>query len=237
VLDDSYVSAHGAVRPGRYVMLAVTDTGEGMDKQTQARIFEPFFTTKAAGRGTGLGLATVFGIVKQSGGDIWVYSERFRGTTFKVYLPRVDEPLVEEEAPNPGQVSGGTETVLLVEDADNLRQLGREILTEHGYDVVEARSGREATALLETHPGGFDLLLTDLVMPGMNGKELAAKAAAVRPGIKVLFMSGYTDDALGHHGALDPGMALLEKPFTVDLLLRKVREALDCERTEALHQG
>jgi len=231
-LDESYVAAHSAVRPGRYVMLAVTDSGEGMDKETQARIFEPFFTTKAVGRGTGLGLATVFGIVKQSGGDIWVYSERFRGTTFKVYLPRVDEALDEENATS-GRVAGGTETVMLVEDADNLRELGREILTEHGYDVVEARSGREAVALLETHPGGFDLLLTDLVMPGMNGRELADKAAAARPGIKVLYMSGYTDDALGHHGALDPGMALLEKPFTVDRLLRKVRETLDAERIEA----
>jgi two-component system cell cycle sensor histidine kinase/response regulator CckA len=226
VLDGSYVSAHRAVRPGRYVMLAVTDTGEGMDAETQARIFEPFFTTKEAGKGTGLGLATVFGIVKQSEGDIWVYSERFHGTTFKVYLPRVDEP-ENEEASTGGQVSVGTETVLLVEDADTLRELGREILTDHGYKVVEARSGPEAVALLGSHDGVIDLLLTDLVMPGMTGKELADQASARRPGIKVLFMSGYTDDALGHHGAVDPGVALVEKPFTVDLFLRKVRETLD----------
>ena len=226
------MSAHNAVRPGRYVMLAVTDTGEGMDKETQARIFEPFFTTKGAGRGTGLGLAMVFGIVKQSGGDIWVYSERFHGPTFKVYLPRVDEPLAEEASAR-ARVSGGTETVMVVEDADNLRQLAREILSEQGYNVVEARSGREAVALLETDARRFDLLLTDLVMPGMSGRELADRAASVRPGIKVLFMSGYTDDALGNHGALDPGMSLIEKPFTVDVLLHRVRETLDAEPAAA----
>jgi two-component system cell cycle sensor histidine kinase/response regulator CckA len=226
-LDESYGSVHLAVRPGRYVMLAVTDTGTGMDAATQARIFEPFFTTKEAGKGTGLGLSTVFGIVKQSEGNIWVYSEPLRGTTFKVYLPRVDE-VVEEQSPRKAEAAaGGSETILLVEDADSLRELGREILEEHGYKVIEASSGTTALEGLERHTGALDLILTDLVMSGMSGRELADQITRMRPGTKVLFMSGYTDDALGHHGVLGPGTAFVEKPFTIDGLLRKVREVLD----------
>jgi hypothetical protein len=226
-LDESYSSAHLAVRPGRYVMLAVTDTGMGMDAATRARIFEPFFTTKEAGKGTGLGLSTVFGIVKQSEGDVWVYSEPLRGTTFKIYLPRVHD-VMEERAPTKAESpSGGSETILLVEDDDSLRELGREILEEHGYKIIEASSGTAALEALERHTGSLDLLLTDLVMSGMSGRELADQITRTRPGTKVLFMSGYTDDALGHHGVLESGTAFVEKPFTIDGLLRKVREVLE----------
>jgi len=226
-LDDSYVSAHCEVMPGHYVMLAVTDTGMGMDADTQARIFEPFFTTKEAGKGTGLGLATVFGVVKQSGGSIWVYSERFRGTTFKVYLPRVDEIAHQDAASMERPAAGGSETILLVEDADSLRELARETLEGHGYRVVEAASGAAALEALERESEPIDLILTDLVMGGMSGRELADKITAKRPGMRVLYMSGYTDDALGHHGVLDSGVAFVEKPFTIDRLLGKVREVLD----------
>jgi len=226
-LDESYTSAHLTVRPGRYVMLAVTDTGVGMDAATQARIFEPFFTTKEAGKGTGLGLSTVFGIVKQSEGNIWVYSEPLRGTTFKIYLPRVDD-VVKDQTPREAETpSGGSETILLVEDSDSLRELGREILEEHGYKVIEASSGTAALETLERHTGSLDLILTDLVMSGMSGRELADEITRMRPGTKVLFMSGYTDDALGHHGVLESGTAFVEKPFTIDGLLRKVRGVLD----------
>lgn len=226
-LDHSYSSAHLAVRPGRYVMLAVTDTGMGMDAATQARIFEPFFTTKEAGKGTGLGLSTVFGIVKQSEGNIWVYSEPGHGTTFKIYLPRVDEVTEVLPPTEAGAASGGAETILLVEDADSLRELGREILEDGGYTVIEASSGTAALETLERHTGSLDLVLTDLVMPGMSGRELVDQIRRLRPGTKVLFMSGYTDDALGHNGVLESGTAFVEKPFTIDGLLRKVREVLD----------
>ena len=226
-LDESYVSAHHEVTPGHYVMLAVTDTGLGMDAETQARIFEPFFTTKEAGKGTGLGLATVFGIVKQSGGSIWVYSERLRGTTFKVYLPRVDEVAPEGAASGEGPGAGGSERILLVEDADSLRELAREALEEHGYKVVQAVSGPAALEALERESDPIDLVLTDLVMGGMSGRELAEQITAKRPGMRVLYMSGYTDDALAHHGVLDSNVAFVEKPFTIDGLLRKVRDVLD----------
>jgi CheY-like chemotaxis protein len=229
-LDESYTSAHLAVRPGHYVILAVTDSGMGMDAATQARIFEPFFTTKEAGKGTGLGLATVFGIVKQSEGNVWVYSEPQRGTTFKIYLPRADEVVEEQPAREAETGAGGSETILLVEDSDSLRELGREILEEHGYKVIEASSGAAALEALARHAGSLDLILTDLVMSGMSGRELADQVTRLRPGTKVIFMSGYTDDALGHHGVLEAGSAFVEKPFTIDGLLRKVRDVLDSAR-------
>ena len=229
-LDESYISAHLAVRSGHYVMLAVTDSGMGMDAATQARIFEPFFTTKEAGKGTGLGLSTVFGIVKQSEGNVWVYSEPQRGTTFKIYLPRVDEVVEEQPAQEAETAAGGSETILLVEDSDSLRELGREILEEHGYKVIEASSGAAALEALARHTGSLDLILTDLVMSGMSGRELADQVTRLRPGTKVIFMSGYTDDALGHHGVLETGTAFVEKPFTIDGLLRKVRDVLDSGR-------
>ena len=215
------------VQPGRYVMLAVSDTGEGMDAQTQARIFEPFFTTKEQGKGTGLGLSTVYGIVKQSGGNIWVYSEVGWGTTFKIYLPRIDQD-VDQVEPHDAQaiLPQGTETVLLVEDEGMVREAAREILELNGYRVLEASSSKEALAFCQTHQEPIDLMITDVVMPQMGGRELAEELKAIRPHMKVLYMSGYTDDAIAHHGVLEPGTAFLEKPFTARALAHKVREVL-----------
>jgi len=227
-LDESYALEHPAVMAGPYVMLAVSDSGVGMDAVTQARIFEPFFTTKEKGKGTGLGLATVYGIVKQSGGNIWLYSEPGRGTTFKIYLPRVDQP-IELPAPTPAarETPRGTETVLLVEDDEAVRALARKMLAAHGYTVLAAPSGANALELAASHAGPIHLLVTDVVLPGISGRELAARFESVRPGLKVLYTSGYTDEAVVHHGVLDAGIAFLQKPFTSGALARKVRETLD----------
>jgi PAS domain S-box-containing protein len=227
-LDEGYARHHVAVRPGPYVRLSVSDTGVGMDAATQARIFEPFFTTKEPGKGTGLGLATVYGVVKQSGGSIWVYSEPGQGTTFKIYLPRVGEA-VEAAAPAESLPAPrrGAETVLLVEDEGGVRAVAREILETQGYTVLEAASPRDALQICERHEGEIHLLLTDAVMPEMNGATLAARAAALRPGMRVLYMSGYPPDAIAHYGVLDVGVAYLQKPFTVQSLATKIREVLD----------
>ncbi|HVH11056.1 MAG TPA: response regulator [Gemmatimonadales bacterium] len=225
-MDEAYVRGHPLAHPGRYVMLAVTDTGTGMDAATQARIFEPFFTTKEAGKGTGLGLATVYGIVKQSGGSIWVYSEVGHGTTFKIYLPRVDAPLAPAAAALP-EVVGGTETVLLVEDVSAVRAVAREMLERQGYTVLEAADARAAHRFAHEHPGTIHLLLTDVVMPDVSGRELADQLVPIRPQMKVLFMSGYTDDAVVRHGILGEGIAYLQKPLTPKTLARKVREVLN----------
>jgi two-component system, cell cycle sensor histidine kinase and response regulator CckA len=216
------------VPPGPYVLLRVSDTGCGIDKQIMPRIFEPFFTTKPRGRGTGLGLSTVYGVVKQSGGYIFVESQRGRGTTFSVYLPRVAEAL-EEREPSVGPLATlrGNETLLLVEDEDLLRGLVRRVLERHGYAVLEASDGGEALALCERHPGVIHLVVSDVVMPGMGGRELAEQLSALRPGLQVLYVSGYTDDDIVRHGLLDPRMAYLQKPFTPDALARKIREVLD----------
>jgi two-component system cell cycle sensor histidine kinase/response regulator CckA len=227
VLDETYAEAHLGARPGPHVMLAVSDTGMGMDKATQARIFEPFFTTKEVGKGTGLGLSTVFGIVQQSAGSIWLYSEPGRGTTFKVYLPRTDEPVVSSGQYADPPTLRGTETILLAEDEEQLRNVTRGILTRNGYTVIEARSADEAWATAEGHKGRIDLLLTDVVMPGMSGADLAAKLQARRPDLRVLCMSGYTDEAVVRHGILGSGMAFLQKPLTPATLLHKVRTVLD----------
>ena len=227
-LDESYALEHPSVVAGPYVMLAVSDSGVGMDAATQARIFEPFFTTKEKGKGTGLGLATVYGIVKQSGGNIWLYSEPGRGTTFKIYLPRVDQPPEQPAAaPAPRAAPRGSETVLLVEDDEAVRALARKMLAAHGYTVLAAASGAEALKLAADHTGPIHLLVTDVVLPGMSGRELAARFQSVRPALKVLYTSGYTDEAIVHHGVLDPGIAFLQKPFTSGALARKVRETLD----------
>jgi len=227
-IDEEYSRRHVSVPPGRYVMLAVSDTGCGMDAATQARIFEPFFTTKEVGRGTGLGLSTVYGIVKQSGGNVWVYSEVGRGTTFKIYLPCVDSPAEQfRTSIIDAQAHAGTETVLLVEDEEMVRNMTREILQESGYQVLEATHGQEALVVAGRYDGPIHLMLSDVVMPQMSGRELAEQLSPVRREMKVLYMSGYTDDAIVHHGVLDEGMAFIEKPFTPDTLTRKLREVLD----------
>jgi len=212
--------------PGSYVVLSVTDTGCGMDADTQARIFEPFFTTKEAGKGTGLGLATVYGIVKQSDGFIWVYSEPGRGTTFKIHLPRVDQA-PEPLSPRPGAGAvHGTETVLIVEDEDSLRSLLRELLESFGYSVLEAGQGVDAMRVAREHSGTIHLLLSDLGMPQMTGRELADRLTRLRPGIKVLFMSGYAAGAAPNH-EVPADAAYIEKPFTADALAGALRALLD----------
>jgi two-component system cell cycle sensor histidine kinase/response regulator CckA len=226
-LDEEYARAHIAIKPGHYVMLSVSDTGIGMTPKVKERIFEPFFTTKENGKGTGLGLSTVYGIVKQSGGNIWVYSEVEKGTTFKIYLPRVDEPLEElTEGVEKKELPEGSETIFFVEDNEEVRKLGRRILEKQGYHVLEASQGKEALQMCEGHKGPIQLMVTDVVMPGMDGRELANRLMSVHPETKVLYMSGYTDNAITHHGILEKGMHYIPKPFTVEGLLNKVREVL-----------
>jgi PAS domain S-box-containing protein len=226
-LDQAYAQQHASVQPGFYVMIAVSDTGVGMDAATQARIFEPFFTTKEKERGTGLGLSTVYGIVKQSGGYVWVYSEPGKGTTFKVYFPRVEEVAPARQPRVVPATLVGTETLLLVEDDPAVRKLSCAILERAGYRVLEAESGRKALELARDSTSGIPLVVTDLVMPDMSGTDLAAELVIRYPEIRVLFMSGYTDDAVVRHGFLAAGRAFLQKPFTPDTLTRKIREILD----------
>ena len=225
-LSEDYAAQHLGVVPGPHVMFAVSDTGIGMDRATQARIFEPFFTTKAVGKGTGLGLSTTFGIVKQNAGSIWVYSELGRGSTFKVYLPRcfeAERPVQRSVVPTH---LTGSETILLVEDEQQVRTVARAILEGQGYRVLEAADGQSALSLSAQHEGDIHLLLTDVVMPGLGGPDLAARLLGQRPQLRVLYASGYTEGAIVHHGILDGGPELLQKPFTPESLLRKVREAL-----------
>jgi two-component system cell cycle sensor histidine kinase/response regulator CckA len=227
VLDDAFAREHLGAKPGPHVMLTVTDTGTGMDQATLARVFEPFFTTKGVGRGTGLGLSTVFGIVQQSGGTVWVESEPGKGTRFSVYLPRVDAEAEHVRSRPPPVVRSGTETILLVEDEDQVRAAARGILARQGYNVIEARNPGEAVIACDTFAEPIHLLLTDVVMPRLSGPELAKRLAGTRPDMKVLFMSGYTDDSVLRHGVIDAKVAYLQKPLTTESLTAKVREVLD----------
>jgi signal transduction histidine kinase/CheY-like chemotaxis protein len=227
-LDEEYAWKHVAVKPGNYVMLSVSDTGEGMSPEVRDRVFEPFFTTKERGKGTGLGLSTVYGIVKQSGGNIWVYSELGKGTTFKIYLPRVDQPLSEERKPlRKEEIPLGNETILLVEDEEGVRKLAVRVLKKQGYRVPIASQGEEALSVCREYKEPIHLLVTDVVMPKMSGRDVARLLEQIHPETKVLYMSGYTDTAIAHYGVLDEGIEYLQKPFTVDALARKVREVLD----------
>jgi len=228
VLDQTYGRSDAGVKPGRYVMLAVSDTGSGMDDQTKTRIFEPFFTTKEEGKGTGLGLAMIHGFIKQSGGHVFVDSEPGRGSTFKIYVPEVEDAL--SSVPLPPAIEKtlhGDETILLVEDEVPVRSLARHVLQTYGYTVLEAARGDEAVQLAETHQGTIHLLVSDVVMPGISGRQLAERIVALKPGIKVLFLSGYGDGAVVRHGILASEIAFLQKPFTPIALVRKVRNSLD----------
>jgi CheY-like chemotaxis protein len=226
-LDEVYARSHATVKPGPHVMLAVSDTGVGMTPETMAHVFEPFFTTKAKGKGTGLGLATVYGIIKQSGGSIWVYSELGQGAVFKIYLPTVSEgPAAREPAKTETDSALGSETILVVEDEEGVRSLIHLALESAGYIVLEMEDAERALATCANHDGPIHLLLTDVVMPQMSGPVVASKVAALRPGIKVLYMSGYTDDAVVHHGVLSQDMPFIQKPFSPVALREKIREVL-----------
>jgi PAS domain S-box-containing protein len=240
-LDANYARFHAPVKPGDYVMLAISDTGVGMDADTQAHIFEPFYTTKGL-KGTGLGLSTVYGIVKQSEGYIWVYSETGKGTSFKIYLPRFSATgqalaTQPELAADADQLDPGHETILLVEDEENLRRLARQYLENQGYKVIDAPDGATAIQTSQAHKGPIHLLLTDVIMPGMNGRELANKVSPTRPDMRVLYMSGYTENHIGHNGTLDEGITLLQKPFTLPALKAKVREMLDTPLPQEKHMS
>ena len=219
---------HAVVRPGSYVTLAVTDSGIGMNEETKRRLFEPFFTTKEQGKGTGLGLATVYGIVKQSGGYVWVYSEPGKGATFKMYLPRAyGENEVQKNVVRDEEITAATETVLVVEDEEAVRCLTRTILETAGYRVFDAPNPQQAEVLFEKDINVVNLLVTDIIMPGLNGPQLFERLARQRPDLKVLYVSGYTDDTIVPQGQLDTGIEVLQKPFSADELNRMVREALN----------
>jgi len=232
-LSAGYVVRHPEAKPGHHVLITVSDNGTGMDKVTLERIFEPFFTTKPAGMGTGLGLATVYGIVQQSGGSIWAYSEPGQGTTFKLYFPRVDAEAGEESEPVfPLEAANGDETILVVEDHEDLRFLTASILEGLGYRVLSAANGAEALKKSKNHIGPIHLMITDVVMPGMTGRDLAQHLAQLRPEMKVLFASGYPANVIAHQGVLEPGVSYLSKPFTPLLLAQTVRGILSNARQE-----
>ena len=227
-LDEAYAQTHVDTEPGNYVMLSLSDTGVGIDSEIQEHIFEPFFTTKERGKGTGLGLATVFGIVKQHQGNIWVYSEPGKGTTFKIYLPRAEVQTAPDEISTAELPTiYGTETVMVAEDEPMVRRLVQETLETYGYTVLDTEDVAEALEIATNYEGRIHLLLTDVIMPEMNGRELYEKMKALRPDLKVLYMSGYTDNVIVHHGVLDEGVHFMQKPFTIRGLAKKVRSLLD----------
>ena len=228
VLDQAYGRKKGvSLQPGPYALLEIRDTGTGMDPETRSHIFEPFFTTKELGKGTGLGLSTVYGIVKQSGGYIWVDSQPEEGTTFQIFLPQAEgESALKESRPLSPQLLQGSETILVVEDNDLVRDMTSEVLKQYGYKVIEAPGGEKALKVIQEYPGKIDLLLTDVVMPDLNGRELADQILTLKPGIRVLYMSGYTDNAIVQYGILNPGLAFIEKPFSPELLAEKLRRVL-----------
>jgi two-component system cell cycle sensor histidine kinase/response regulator CckA len=228
IVDEDYAREHPTLNPGNYVMMAISDNGSGMDAATQARIFEPFFTTKGKGKGTGLGLSTVYGIVKQSNGFVWVYSEPGKGTAFKIYFPQLEGTRAAPPAKGQSEAAiRGGETVLIAEDESSARALAARVLREQGYTVFEAPDGMEALRVARELSGKIDLVLTDVVMPKISGTELVSQIEAMKPGVKALYLSGYTDSAVVHHGLLDSNVAFLQKPFTVENLARKVREVIE----------
>ena len=226
--DETYTRKHPVAKPGKYVMMAISDNGIGMEEDTKTHLFEPFYTTKERGKGTGLGLATVYGVVKQSNGFIWVYSEPGKGTTFKTYFPEKEGADIKSATAHRTE-SGfrGTETILIVEDETAVRTLACRILEDRGYTVLKARESSEALRLAKEYSGEIQMVITDVVMPGLSGPRLVSGFEAERPGIKALYISGYTDNAIVHHGILDSNVAFLQKPFTVEGLARKVRDVLD----------
>jgi CheY-like chemotaxis protein len=230
VLNELQANRHVGVDIGSYVMLTVTDTGCGMDEIVQSHLFEPFFTTKGPGKGTGLGLSTVYGVVTQSGGKIWVSSTPGQGSTFKIYLPRVEEKVGPGPEEAPAMVLTGSETILVVEDEDEVRNLVRRILQKRGYRVLEAASGSEAVAQAQNFDGSIHLLLTDVVMPRMNGADVARTLRLLRPLLPVLYMSGYPDESMVQQGLIEPGAMFIQKPFSPDALARRIREVLDGSR-------
>ena len=231
ILDTEDVADHLELQPGEYVMLSVSDTGVGMSDEVKDHLFEPFFTTKEPGKGTGLGLATVYGVIKQSGGDIRVHSQENEGTTFRIYLPRVGEVIPAPARPRGmTDVPSGNETILLVEDDESVRDLTWRVLEGQGYTVLQANNGQEAIQVAASHDEHIHLMVTDLVMPGISGKVLAEQLAQTRPELKVLFMSGYTDELIAEYGMLEPGVALLQKPFRPVELAHKVRQVLDASQ-------
>jgi PAS domain S-box-containing protein len=237
VLDEAFARAHRGAVPGRYVMLAVSDTGVGMDEDTRSHVFDPFFTTKEPGKGTGLGLSTVYGIVKQSGGSVWAYSEPGEGATFKLYLPWVDEKPDDLNHAAIPPAAGGHETVLLVEDDASVREVLVQALEQKGYRVLRASDGQMALDLARAHPAQIHLLVTDLVMPGMTGRELGLALLAERPDLRVIYMSGYADEAVVRHGVLERGLHYLQKPFAIAEIARKVREVLDATQGQSSASG
>jgi CheY-like chemotaxis protein len=226
-LDEDYAKKHMGVKPGPYVMMSISDTGTGMSPEIKEKIFEPFFTTKEMGRGTGLGLSTSYGIIKQSDGNIWVYSEPGKGTTFKIYLPRVDEPIDKLKEEPVFESLKGSETILVVEDDEVVRNLATRILKKQGYKVLEAPNGGSALIMCEDFKETINLIITDVVMPGMSGRNLVDRLREIHPEMKVLFMSGYTDNVIVHHGILEKEIDFIQKPFTIENLSKKVREILE----------